>query len=250
MRPSFLIVASAALAAGDAAAAGPLTGTLSLAYESRYVFRGFQYSEGAIQPAATLGYKGAYVAAWANLPAGDEGSVATPDWQEIDLVAGWSGPLAGRLSIDAGLTYYAYPSRQRGFFDLYEEDGDGLGANTIEPYVGLILAAPLSPKLYVYRDLNFDAFTVQGTVAKSIPLADRFSIDLGGTIGHVFDDEGGTDYLYGQASANLAYALSPVASAYVGVRYGGSDLPGGGLFDDGTTDPSGFWWGVGLTAKF
>ncbi|MGE0409866.1 MAG: hypothetical protein AB7P23_11480, partial [Amphiplicatus sp.] len=61
------------------------------------------------------------------------------------------------------------------------------------------------------------------------------------------------DYLYGQAALNLTYAFTDDASGYLGVRFGGSDIPGGSVYDDliaGTTDPVGFWFGGGLSASF
>lgn len=249
----YLPIAAALLASAGSAYAGDASLSTTLGYESRYVFRGVQYSESTIQPGVTVGYKGFYLTAWANLPIGDADFVVTPEWQEVDLVAGWRAPLGKKVSIDLGVTYYLYPNRMSGFGDVYKEDGSGLGFNTVEPYVGLVVTAPLSPKLYVYHDFMFDTWTVQGSVAHSIPVAKKLSFDLSGATGYVFDDTGGTDYLYGNAGANLTYALSESASAYVGVRYGGSNIAGGSIYDDGiagTTDPSGFWWGIGLTAKF
>lgn len=256
MRALFSTVAAAAAIAylaGAPAIAQPVSGSATLGLESRYVFRGVQLAEASFQPAVMLAWNGFYGGVWANLPVGDDDFIVAPDWQEIDFVAGWSGALAGPVSIDLGVTYYAYPNRQSGFFDVFREDGTGRGFNTLEPYIGLAVSAPLSPKLYVYHDFMFDTTTAQATLAHSIPLAAKLSADLSGYAGYVFDDAGGTDYLYGTLSANLAYAISETASAYVGGRFGGSDLAGGSIYEDGvlgTTKSSGFWFGIGLTEKF
>lgn len=248
-----MLIAAALLPGVGPAAAGDFSLSSTLGYESRYIFRGVQYAESSIQPGVTVGYDGFYFAAWANLPIGDADFVVKPEWQELDLVAGWSAPVGEKASVDLGVTYYTFPNRMSGFGDTYHEDGSGLGFNTVEIYAGLSFEAPLSPKLYLYHDFMFDTWTAQGALAHSFPLAKKLSFDLAGTVGYVFDDAGGADYLYGNAGANLSFALSEGASAYVGLRYGGSNIPGGSIYDNGilgTTDPGGFWWGVGLTASF
>ena len=253
MRALLPLFVGVACFAGAAACAQPVAVTTTLGLESRYVFRGVQLAEASFQPAVQLGWSGAYLGVWANLPVGDEDFIVTPDWQEIDFVVGWSGAVAGPLSIDIGMTYYAYPNRQSGFFDIYREDGSGGGFNTAEPYIGFALNAPLSPKLYAYHDFMFDTTTLQGALSHSIPLAEKLSADLSGVAGYVFDDAGGTDYLYGHLTANFTYAISDTASIYAGGRFGGSDIAGGSVYSDGVlglTKPSGLWFGIGLTAKF
>ncbi len=225
----------------------------TLAYESKYIFRGVQFAETSIQPAVELSYGNFYGGAWFNLPIGDDDLVVTPGGEELDLYVGYSAPLGETLSFDVGLTYYTFPDLASGFFDIFEEDGDGLGANTLEVFAGLSLDAPLSPSLYVYRDFMFDTFTIEGGVSHSIPLAEKTSFDLGGSIGYVIDDDDGGDYLYGAATADFSYALTDDASIAAGVRYGGSDIAGGAFIDDsiaGTTQSSGFWYGLSLSASF
>lgn len=247
----FFAAFALALAAAPASA-GPVSVSTSLGFESRYLFRGVQYSAAAVQPAISLGFKGFYGAAWANIPVEDTSPLVAPEWQEVDVTAGW-GAQFGVVAVDLGVTYYTYPNRMTGLADFYEEDGDGLGASTVEPFLGVTFKAPLSPKLYVYRDFMFDTFTVQASGTHALPIAARTSLDASGALGYVVDDAGGADYLYGNAGLNLTYALSPFAAIYAGGRFGGSDLAGGSVFDDaaaGARGPSGFWWGAGLTAKF
>jgi uncharacterized protein (TIGR02001 family) len=247
------LAALAAQSSLQAVSAEELSVSTTVGFESRYVFRGIQFAETSFQPAINLAYGNFYGGAWLNLPVGDDDLVVTPGGEELDLFAGYSAPLGEGLTFDVGVTYYTFPDLASGFFDLYEEDGDGLGANTIEAYAGLSLEAPLSPTLYVYRDFNFDTFTIQGGVSHSIPLSEEFSFDIGGTLGYVVDDDAGGDYLYGAATADLSYAISDDSSIAAGVRYGGSDIAGGSIIDDsiaGTFKSSGFWWGVGFSSEF
>ncbi len=256
MRRQLPCLAAAVVAAS--AIAGPASAesvsvTTTFAFESRYLFRGLQLADTSFQPAVTLGYHGFYGTVWLNLPIGDNPLWLAPSTREMDIVAGYGAALSDFVSVDVGVTYYTYPEAANGFFDIYEEDGDGLGANTIEPYVGVAFTAPLSPKVYLFHDVMLDTWTVQGSLSHSFALGGDWSLDPSGIVGYVIDDGAGADYLYGHASLNLTYAFTEEASGYVGVRFGGSDIAGGSVFDDliaGTLDPVGVWFGAGLTANF
>ena len=251
MRRTLLTIIAAS--AGGAAQAESIGVSTTLAFESRYIFRGVQFAETSLQPAVEISYGNFYGGAWFNLPVGDDDLAVTPGGEELDLYAGYSAPLGDGLSFDVGVTYYTFPDLASGFFDTFEEDGDGSGANTVEVFAGLSADAPLSPSIYVYRDFMFDTFTIEGGVSHSIPLAEKTSFDLGGSLGYVIDDDDGGDYLYGAATADLSYALTDDAALAAGVRYGGSDIDGGAFIDDsiaGTTQSSGFWWGLSLSASF
>jgi len=225
----------------------------TVGFESRYVFRGVQFAQTSIQPAINLSYGSFYGGAWFNLPIGDDDLVVTPGGEELDLFAGYTVAMDDAFTLDIGVTYYTFPDLASGFFDLFEEDGDGLGANTIELFAGVSHAGALSPSVYFYRDFNFDTFTIEGSLSHAFPLADKTSLNLGGAIGYVIDDDAGGDYLYGAAAADIAYALTDNGSISAGVRYGGSDIAGGSIIDDsiaGTLKSSSLWWGLAFTASF
>lgn len=241
------------LSAPLAAHAEEISVDTTVGFESRYVFRGVQYAETSFQPAITLGYNGFYVGAWLNLPVGDDDGIsAALGGEELDLFAGYSAPVSEGVTFDIGVTYYTFPEAMSGFGDLYEEDGDGLGSNTIEAFFGLSFDIPLSPSVYVYRDFNFDTTTVEGSLSYSFPLAEKTSLDLAGAVGYVFDDDP-VDYLYGSVSADIVYAYSDKTSIAAGGRYGGSDLPGGMIIDESlgyAFQSAGFWWGLSFNATF
>lgn len=253
MRKSILVsvIASARFCVGAPTAAEELSVNTATGFESRYIFRGVQFAETSVQPAVTINYGGLHVGAWFNLPVGDDDFAVTPGGEELDLVVGYSMLLSDAVSIDIGLTYYLFPDAMSGFGDFYEEDGDGFGVNSLEPYVSIAFAAPLSPIVTFYRDFMWDTFTIQGAVTHSLPLGEGLSLDLGGTLGYVVDDDP-ADYLYGVANANIGYQFSNKSSVFVGARYGGSDIPGGSFIDDsiaGTAKSNGFWWGVGFSTS-
>ncbi len=245
-------LAAAILLSTSPAFAGDATISAALGFESRYVFRGVQFAETSIQPSVTIAKDGFHLGAWFNLPIGDDDGVNSVFGEELDLVVGYSRPVASFLTIDAGLTFYVFPEADSGFFDFYEEDGDGLGSNTLEPYVSFAFTAPLSPVVTLYRDFMYDTFTVQATGGHKFPITGTTTFDVGGLVGYVIDDDMGTDYLYGVANAGFSYQVSEKSAISAGVRYGGSDLAGGSLIDDSiaaTTKSSGFWWGIGFTTS-
>jgi len=106
-----LLVASGALLSGLPAAqvrAADLAGNAALT--SDYVWRGTTQTQGdfAVQAGAKLsGTSGWYASLWASnveFPADVHAS------SELDLVAGWTGPLSGDWALDVNLTHYRYPS--------------------------------------------------------------------------------------------------------------------------------------------
>ena len=255
MRKALLGLASlVAVGAGTATSAQAEGVTLSttLGFESRYLFRGVQFAQASFQPGVTLGYNGFYASAWLNLPVGDDAGLFLGG-EELDLVVGYSTELTDLISVDIGLTLYTFPSLDDGLFDFYEEDGSGLGSNTLEPYIGFSFALPLEPSVYLYRDFMYDTFTVQGSLSHSFPLSEKVSFDLGGIVGYVIDDDAGGDYLYGHLSADLSYAFADNVSVYIGGRWGGSDIAGGSVIKDaslGLTKSNGLGAGIGLSADF
>jgi len=225
-----------------------------IGFESRYIFRGVQFAETSFQPGINIAYGNFYGGAWLNLPVGDDDLVVTPGGEELDLFVGYTGVFDDAFTYDVGVTYYTFPDLMSGFFDVFREDQPGQpGANTVEVFAGLSFNGPLSPSIYGYYDFYLDSFTVEGGAEHSIPIAEGWSFDIAGSVGYVVDDDAGGDYLYGNVSGDIAYAISDDSSITAGVRYGGSDIPGGAFIDDSiaaTTMSGGFWWGVGFSSEF
>ena len=247
MKKAISLVAVTAALVAPAAAEGIAIDT-SIAFESKYVFRGVQFAESSIQPGIDLSYGDFYVGSWMNLPVGDDDGVATPGGEEVDLYGGYSTSLDDTWSVDVGVTYYMFPDLASGFGDLNN--------NSLEAYIGVSADVLFGPSLYVYRDFQLDATTIQGSAGYSFPLSDKTSFDLGGTLGYVIDDDAGDpDFVYGAATADLSYAVSESGSVFFGGRFSGTDIPGGGIWDGNQTGPtitttsSGFWFGLGFSSS-
>ncbi|NNC37302.1 MAG: hypothetical protein EX271_03450 [Acidimicrobiales bacterium] len=218
--------------------------SVSADYVSEYVFRGVSYARGAIQPGLEVSTQGFTAGVWASLSTGD---LADAAGDEVDVYAGYSWDVSDTVSADVGATVYHFPGSDGGLFDFG-------GASTFEVYAGLGFDAALSPSLYGYYDFDLEAFTVEGGISHSVPVAENTSLDLGLTAGLVTADGGG-DYQYGTASASVGYGLSDAASVYVGANYSLSSedtlrfkIDGNG--DSFTNTDNLFWFGFGFATGF
>lgn len=230
------------------ALAGDISVSTSIDYVSEYVFRGVSFASAAVQPGIEVSKGGFTAGVWTSVAFG-EASVVAGD--EIDVYAGYSWSLSDVISADVGATIYHFPDVDGSLFDFG-------GASTIEGYAGLSFDVPLAPSVYAYYDLDLEAFTVEGGVSHSVPVADKTSLDLGLTAGFVTVDGGG-DYQYGSASASVGYGFTDDVSAYVGANFSLSseDTLNFRRFTDmngdpfsATTDDNILWFGVGVAAGF
>lgn len=228
--------------------AGDVSVSTSIDYVSEYVFRGVSFARGAVQPGIEISKDGFTAGVWTSAALGEASIVAA---DEIDVYAGYSWGLSDVISADVGATIYHFPDTDGGLFDFG-------GASTIEGYAGLSFDVPLAPSIYAYYDLDLEAFTLEGGVSHSVPVAEKTSLDLGLTAGLVTADGGG-DYQYGSASASLGYGFTDDVSAYIGANFSLSSedtlnfrkfqLPDGSDFA-ATTDDNLIWFGVGVAAGF
>ncbi|MEO5706548.1 MAG: TorF family putative porin [Alteraurantiacibacter sp.] len=111
-----------------------ITITGSAALVSEYRFRGVDLSGGDIAAQAGITAKhssGFYVGTWGSSL--DEDSVGYGH-TELDLFGGWSGEVAGGVTADVGVIYYAYPNAPAGDFDYietYAKAGFAVGPATL-----------------------------------------------------------------------------------------------------------------------
>jgi len=218
--------------------------SVSVDYVSEYVFRGVSFARGAVQPGIEISTGGFTAGVWSSAALG-EASAAAGD--EIDVYAGYSWDFSEIISADVGATIYHFPDVDGSLFDF----GD---ASTFEVYGGLSLGTTLSPSIYAYYDLDLEAFTLEGGVSHSLPIAEKTSLDLGLTAGFVTADGPG-DYEYGVASASLGYGFTDDVSAYIGANYSLSSEDTLRFKVDGTgsaftSDDNLLWFGVGVAAGF
>lgn len=201
---------TAAILAGStfASAQEELSVSISLAYESDYVFRGVALAEDYFAPSVDITYGDMYAGIWAALPTDSEYG------DEVDFYAGYGFSVSELVSADLGFTYYTYPDSADGLFD-----GD---VNTFEIYAGLSFEAPLSPSVYVFYDLDLEAFTLETSAGQSWEVSESTAIELAGYLGYV-DASGIDSYFYYGAGLSYSIAMSETASASIGVNWYGSE---------------------------
>jgi hypothetical protein len=184
---------------------------LDLVYASQYIFRGIEYAEHSLQPAATVTSGNLHAGLWMNQPlSGDYDN-------EIDFLAGFDLPLYRGWALTLGGAVYAYPELSD------EADGDRA---TFEPKVALSgPVGPLTPALTFYYDLVLKVATYEALLEYRLDLTEALSLDLGAVGAFVCPDEG-EDYAYWGATAGLSYALSDHWSLYASGNYASHDLSG------------------------
>lgn len=221
-----LVSTGASLFAAEAAPASTYSITADFPYASKYVFRGVQYAEGAFQPSVKLTTGDFYAGVWMSAPV-DKGYEL-----EIDYYAGYGFKLTDTLSLDVGATLYSYPGL----------DVPGADKTTFEPYVGLTTAVEgVSLGLYAYNDFTLDVFTVQGNLGYSIPIDDKATLNLAGSIGHASPDSG-SGYTYYSFGASVPYKLSDTVTFTLGANWASHDMDG--------VDDNHLWVNAGLTVTF
>ena len=216
------IILTGALALGIASIAS--TGTVlaeedkptadaSVALLSKYVWRGYEFSEDSIviQPSMTVAYKGFAANLWGNLDTDHKAALGTPgnDWTETDMTLSYDGSYQ---MVNYGIGYI-----------YYEVDG---GKDTQEIYGSLGLDVLLAPTLTIYREITGASTTYYTLgVSHSFPLTEKLSLDLGAQGSYLDDDKNNygalhdgilsvaipftvNDYLSVAAELNWSFALS------------------------------------------
>jgi uncharacterized protein (TIGR02001 family) len=221
-----LITTGASLKAEDPVASS-YSVTVDFPYASKYVFRGIQYAEGSIQPSIKITSGSAYSGVWTNQP------VTSNIDNEFDFYAGYGFDLGNGWTVDVGATLYYYPEL---------DESTGLDDNTIEGYVGLTgTVEGVSVGVYAFHDFTLEALTLQGNLGYTIPIDEKTSMGLAGTVGHVSPDAG-DDYTYYSVGVQFPHKLTDTATLTAGVNWASHDL-------DGVEDNH-LWYNVGLTVTF
>lgn len=219
-------IAGAAIAATPAMAQeesdSELTVSGNVALVTDYRFRGVSLSDGkpAIQGGIDLAHSsGFYVGTWAS----SLEDSPTYGSMELDVYGGWSGEVTPGLTVDVGLLYYAYPSKDNGagpsdYFEPYASIATQFGP--VGATVGIAYAwdqdsLGSEDNLYLYTDLEVGIPSTPISLSGHIGYTDGALAPeylAGGT------DKSGIDWSIG-ASATVLGGLS------LGVSYIGTEGP-------------------------
>jgi hypothetical protein len=199
--------AQEAAPAPEAQEGSALSASVSMSYDGKYVFRGVQCAEAIFSPAVNLSYGNLYGSLWFAVPAQNADDYVN----EMDTTIGYNIQATDLLTVDVGITHYAYDEVIESWIDK---------DNSTEAYVGINADTILAPGVYIYRDFDLSTLTFEGKIGHSIEVMKDLSVALGANVGYVLpDDEDDQDYVYASAKADLVYSITEKSSASIGVRY-------------------------------
>jgi len=199
-----LLVMAATLAAFSSTnAAEDVDISMSVGYESRYIFRGVKLADESMVVSIDAAFEDAYLGMWTNQP------ITGNFDNEFDFYGGVGFEVAEGISMDVGGTLYFYPE-------------SGVGSETFELYAGFAFETELSPAIYLFYDLDLEAFTFEASVGHSFEMDEKSSLDVAAFLAHVDGD--GFNYHYYGVSGDVVYSLGDSSTASIGVRVSdGSD---------------------------
>ncbi|MDX2266236.1 MAG: TorF family putative porin [Hyphomicrobiales bacterium] len=155
-----------------------------------YVFRGLSQTaeEGTVQAAVDLTYGIAYFGIWGSGIDFEDPAAADV---ELDIYAGIK-PTWKNITFDFGAIYYYYPGANDGGAETDYVEFKAGASGTV--WDGLTAGVTV----YYSPDFSFEtgeAWTVEGTVAKTLPKLWKFDLVASGTLGYTDVDDLG-DYVY------------------------------------------------------
>jgi uncharacterized protein (TIGR02001 family) len=204
---------------GAAPASGgrELTWSVNIGGTTDYVFRGISQTleDPAVQGGADLSYGLFYLGVWGShvdfIP-GSGGPGSGDATIEVDIYAGIK-PTLGMLTFDLGVIYYAYPGAKKGG-PLGTSDLDyvelKLGASAAIDKLTLGVTGFYSPDYFAGSG---DTWTIEGSVAYTLPQVWIFTPTVSALVGATFGDDNpasafvfnfGDDYVYWNAGLALA----------------------------------------------
>ncbi|MBW2501436.1 MAG: hypothetical protein JRD39_00725 [Deltaproteobacteria bacterium] len=164
----------------------------SVAFYSKYVWRGYELSDDSlvIQPSLSVSYKGFGANLWANLDT-DDANAETNLWNETDFTLSYDGAYE-KLGYGAGWIYYSV-----------------LGSDTQEFYATVSYDTFLAPSLTLYYDTDGFAgdWYANLSIGHSFAIAEKYSLDLGLALGY-YDQAGGySEFHDGLLSASMSFPV-------------------------------------------
>lgn len=242
--------------------------SVTVGYESNYVFRGIKYSESSIQPEIALGYAltdalGVYASAWSTTP------FESDDSNEIDFNLGATYAIAG-FTFDAGYTHYWYTSSPVGLSTNELKIGVSYDTSAVLSKVSSIFAdLAITPSVYYFYDLDLHANTVEVAVSATAPVSKWFlgedkdflavesSLYYGFATGDRFKSDLGwfrnTDsYSYVGANVDLVWTINDMCKASIGIRWAANNNNGAelGFPRNGSNDEQLLWGGGSVSMGF
>ena len=218
--PATAAAPAAVVAAPEAAPAKDWSVALSTDLVSRYVWRGMlQNGDAAVQPSATVTWKGLSLNVWQSWDTTKYGAKNYPGGvsrkgkiEECDYTLSYThNVLNDKLTLSGGVICYTFP-------DTYPTTTELFASATVNTF--------LSPTIAVYRDIDESkGLYISPSVSYTITVNDKTNVVLGASVG--WGDVNNNEYYFGGVSKNaladyglsaqLNYSVTPafVISPYV-----------------------------------
>jgi len=166
----------------------------SVGFYSKYVWRGFELSDGSmvIQPSLSASYKGFGANLWANLDT-DYDPAGGHKWNETDFTLSYDGARE-KLGYGFGWIYYALDSTD----------------DTQEFYGTASYDVLLAPSFTIYYDTDSfaGAWYANLGLSHSFMIAEKYSLDLGLSLGYLDDGESYNEFHDGLLSASMTFPIN------------------------------------------
>ena len=169
------------------------SGDASVAFLSKYVWRGYELSDDSIviQPSLSASYKGFGANLWANLDT-DFVPVETHKWNETDFTLSYDGAYE-KLGYGVGWIYYA--------LDGTDDTQEWYGTLSYD-----VITAP-SLTLYYDTDSFAGAWYANLSFGHSFMIGEKYSLDLGLSFGYLDDNDGYAEFHDGNLSAAMSFPV-------------------------------------------
>lgn len=171
-----------------------------LGFESKYVSYGTKFAEETWVPMLDVSQGDYYAGIWGYIPAHIQKSFEG----EWDFYGGRTFTLNKVVSVDVGATAYHYPRTD-------------VDATTLEGFLWVNFAAPLSPKLKLYYDFVVNNWIGEVQVTHAFSLSKTTSLVVEGHAGFRRPEYHPAWY-FGTVKADLVYVLNPKTKFALGLR--------------------------------
>jgi hypothetical protein len=201
--------------APETVAGDKVTGSASIAFYNRYIFRGYEIGKSGlvIQPSLSASFKGFTATLWGNLDTNERNTTSAvfanegrKGWDETDLTLSYTVPI-GKLSVTGGYIYY----------DLkYAED-------TEEFFLTFAYDILSKPTFSIYQDVtSYPGTYMNLSFAHSFALPKDISLDLGASFGYF---AGRSNYWRTFETSTMDYTGSRYKGLHDGMVKAGLTIP-------------------------
>jgi len=211
------------------AEAPKVTGSVTSAFLSQYIFRGYELSSGSlvIQPAVTLNYAGFSLNLWGNLDTNQNPTQSfhpsdpgTASWNETDLTLSYTYNI-DKLSLTGGYIWY----------------GTQYAKQTQELFLALGYDIITKPVLTIYQDIaSYPGTYFQLAFSHSFPVYKEVTLDLGASFSYEW---GQSNYWRTYQALTSAYTGPKYSAFHAGMLQGGVTIP---IAKNFSIQPVVQWW--------